>query len=283
MRSLVVFFGEDWFRGGRVSIRAATPTYELTSSDTIHNVKSDQEFRLPHTRAQAVADALRTEIMSGVIEAGTPLRQVELAQRFGVSTTPVREAFAALLREGLVVGDSHRGVVVFRPNLDDLRENYEIRIALEALATEKAAERISDHELAALDDILSQMRGVRDPIKYFALNRRFHAAIYQAAGRARLAALIERLRDAGHAYGNLFAVHAGEDRSQTELEHGAIMQALKAKAPSRAGKAMASHLRRNADFVAGQLRDGRGEAAGMRPNSDDRRGSKKSAERSAVR
>ena len=221
--------------------------------DTVHNVKSDQSFRLPHTRAQAVADALRTEILSGAIEAGTPLRQVELAQRFGVSTTPVREAFAALLREGLVVGDSHRGVVVFRPSLDDLHENYEIRIALESLATSKAAERITEPQLAGLDDLLAKMRGVRDPIEYFALNRRFHAAIYQAAGRARLADLIETLRDAGHAYGNLFAVRTGQDRTQTELEHGAIVDALRAKAPSRAAKAMATHLRRNADFVAEQL------------------------------
>lgn len=228
-------------------VRTVAPT------DTVHNVDSDQSFRLPHTRAQAVADALRREILAGEIEAGSPLRQVELAQRFGVSTTPVREAFAALLREGLVVGDSHRGVVVFRPSLEDLRENYEIRIVLESLATEKAAEKINEQQLAALDELLARMRGVRDPIEYFALNRRFHAAIYQSAGRARLAELIEKLRDAGHAYGNLFAVRSGDDRSQTELEHGAIVQALRAKAPARAAKAMATHLRRNADFVARQL------------------------------
>jgi len=257
-------------------------TTASTRLDIVHNVESGQEFRVPITRAQAVADALRTEIMSGVIEAGTPLRQVELAQRFGVSTTPVREAFAALLREGLVVGDSHRGVVVFRPSLDDLRENYEIRIALESLAAQKAAERISDQELADLDDLLAQMRGVRDPIKYFALNRRFHAGIYQAAGRTRLAALIERLRDAGHAYGNLFAVRAGEDRSQTELEHGVILQALKAKAPSRAAKAMAEHLRRNADFVAAQLTEGQSERSRVTTVGGDHRRSKKSAQSSAL-
>jgi DNA-binding GntR family transcriptional regulator len=245
-------------------------------------VKSDQEFRLPRTRAEAVADALRTEIMSGTIAAGAPLRQVELAKRFGVSTTPVREAFAALLREGLVVGDSHRGVVVFRPSLDDLHENYEIRIALESLAAAKAAERITEEELTALDDLLAKMRGVHDPIKYFSLNRRFHAAIYQAAGRPRLAALIERLRDAGHAYGNLYAVRSGQDRSQTEAEHGAIFQALKAKAPARSAKAMADHLRRNADFVAGQLTESANGRARTKTGGNDRKPPKKVARRSTA-
>ncbi len=249
------------------------------TTDKVHNVKSSQEFRLPHTRAQAVADALRTEIMAGVITAGTPLRQVEIAQRFGVSTTPVREAFAALLREGLVVGDSHRGVVVFRPSLADLQENYEIRIALEPLAAAKAAERISDHDLMALESLLAQMRSGTDPIERFAVNRRFHARIYKVAGRPHLAALIERLRDAGHAYGNLFTVRES-DRRQGELEHDAIVEALKARSPARAAQAMADHLQHNADFVASQLTDGRHDRP--TPSAKGRKRQRKLAPRAVV-
>ena len=65
-------------------------------------------------------------------QAGTKLRQVEIARRFGVSTTPVREALAALQREGLVRLHPQRGAVVFVPTVEDLREHYEIRAALEA-------------------------------------------------------------------------------------------------------------------------------------------------------
>ena len=230
-------------------------------------------FSLPHTRSQAVADELRAQIMSGALEAGTPLRQVELARRFGVSTTPVREAFAALLREGLVVGDTHRGVVVFRPSVEDLRENYEIRIALEPLAAAKAAGRITEAEVTELEALLGQMRRIADPIELFQLNRTFHARIYEIAARPRLATLIESLRDAGHAYGNLFAVRA-KDRSLAERDHEAILLALKARAPARAAKAMADHLAHNADFIAGEL-------SGDADNNNG--GSERPAKRQAVK
>src|ERR1700742_4105097 len=99
---------------------------------------------LGSTRAAAVAEELRRLILSGELPAGTRLRQVELAQRFNVSTTPVREAFTVLARQGLVRHDVQRGVVVFTPTVGDVLENYEIRIALESLATEIAAKAISD-------------------------------------------------------------------------------------------------------------------------------------------
>src|ERR1700759_28088 len=82
------------------------------------------------TRAAAVVAELRRLILSGELPAGTHLRQVELAERFGVSTTPVREALMVLGRLGLVRHDAQRGVVVFTPTVRDVLENYELRIAL---------------------------------------------------------------------------------------------------------------------------------------------------------
>ena len=72
------------------------------------------------TIAEQIANALRQEIVIGQLPAGTRLRQVEIAQRFGVSTTPVREAFGLLQSEGLVQIDTHRGVTVFLPTVQDL-------------------------------------------------------------------------------------------------------------------------------------------------------------------
>ena len=112
----------------------------------------------PPTRAGAVAEKLRRLIQSGEIAPGSRLRQNELAERFGVSTTPVREAFAELAREGIVRLDAHRGATVFQPSLDELIEIYEIRGALEPLATELAAARATDEELAELEAIHLKMR-----------------------------------------------------------------------------------------------------------------------------
>src|SRR3954464_9921262 len=116
---------------------------------------------VPATRSEAVAAELRRLITSGELAPGTHLRQTEIAARFGMSTTPVREAFMILAREGVVRQDAHRGVVVFEPSLEELTETYEIREALEALATELAAKRLTEDDLEALDTLVEQMRSAK--------------------------------------------------------------------------------------------------------------------------
>src|ERR1700716_4054466 len=113
---------------------------------------------LPRTRAGVVAGKLRELILSGEIAPGTHLRQAEVAQQFGVSTTPVREAFVSLAREGLVRRDAHRGVGVFSASVAELAEIYEIRAALESLSAELAATRLSADRLAAIARVVEHMR-----------------------------------------------------------------------------------------------------------------------------
>jgi DNA-binding GntR family transcriptional regulator len=200
------------------------------------------------TRASAVAEELRRLILAGEIQAGARLRQVELAERFNVSTTPVREAFTVLAREGFLRHDAQRGVVVFSPTPDDIRENYEIRIALEPLAAEIAARGITDGELRQLDDMLARMSKVKRQLDYQRLNREFHRTIYRAARRPRLLELIESLRDAFEAYIRFDAVMrpSPQYRDTAHTEHEAILQALHSGAPDAAAKRMKEHLTNNA-------------------------------------
>ena len=207
------------------------------------------------TRSSAVADEIRRLILSGELPPGTRLRQVELAARFGVSTTPVREAFRALVKEGLVHHDAQRGVVVFTPTVDDVQENYEIRLALEPLATERAARRISNAELDRLEDIIKRMRKTRRLMAYQALNRELHYTIYAAAGRRRMLEIIESLRDAFDAYVELDATVDADpvyDLGMQE-QHEAIYEALRARAPARARKLMHTHLEANRRHFAGAV------------------------------
>jgi DNA-binding GntR family transcriptional regulator len=201
------------------------------------------------TRAEAVAAEIRRLILSGELKAGTRLRQVELAARFNVSTTPVREAFTVLARQGLVRHDVQRGVVVFTPTVGDVLENYEIRIALESLATEIAAKVIGTSELERLDTVIARMRAVTDPFEYLALNREFHHTIYTAAQRPRLLEIIDSLRDAFEAYVQFDATVRPDPAyfANAHEEHEAIAAALHAKAPRRARRLMESHLKRNAE------------------------------------
>jgi DNA-binding GntR family transcriptional regulator len=197
---------------------------------------------IKRTLSESVADELREEIRSGAIAPGTRLRQLEVAERFGVSSTPVREAFSLLEREGLVVSTPHRGVLVFHPTVADLQETYEIRIPLEVLATQKAAGALSDEELDGLRSIVAGMRdAIADADRYTQLNREFHARIYAAARRPKLEKLITDLRDASSAYLRLHTAllpTAGESQE----DHEAILAALLERDGAGAGQAMQRHL-----------------------------------------
>ena len=202
------------------------------------------------TRAGLVADRLRQMIKSGELPPGTHLRQADFAARFGVSTTPVREAFVTLAREGLLRQDAHRGVIVFGPSVEELGEVYEIRTALEPLATQIATKQLSREDLDELERILAEMRGA-EPAHYLELNGQFHARIYRAAERPRLVELINGLRESSANYIGMNLEHYDVAyRAQTQAEHEEILAALRAGAPKRAARAMRDHLENSARHVA---------------------------------
>jgi DNA-binding GntR family transcriptional regulator len=207
----------------------------------------------PRTISGAVAARLRQEIVAGELPAGQRLRQVEIARRLGVSTTPVREALAALQREGLVALHPQRGAVVFLPSVDDLREHYEIRIALEELAAGKAAERFEPDWAAPLEALLQEMRTGPPAEAYLDLNQRFHSELYARSGRERLVEMIAGLRDASSAYLNIFRATDDFPVEHLDVEHHEILQACVANEPARASKAVRDHLTRTVDRVAVRL------------------------------
>lgn len=195
------------------------------------------------TIAEQVAAALRQEITTGQLAAGTRLRQIEIAQRFGVSSTPVREAFGLLQSEGLVQIDTHRGVTVFLPSIQDLIEHYEIRIALEVLATEKAAEHFQAQDAPALTAILDEIAATSDAVRFVVLNHQFHMQLYRLAGRPRLLTMIEDLRNASNAYLHLYAAaYLLRDTQRADREHRAILAACQTNDPPRAASIMRHHL-----------------------------------------
>jgi DNA-binding GntR family transcriptional regulator len=223
-----------------------------------------QQEQSHRTLAEWLANEMRQEIRSGDLPGGTHLRQTEVAKRFDVSSTPVREAFALLQRAGLLTSEPHKGVYVASPSVDDLRENYEIRIQLEAHATEKAVPNLAGDDLALLRELLDEMAPLsleREYQRYYELNEAFHDAIYSAANRPRLHALIRQLRDEPASFLGLFGrppLHL--DAHQSKAQHEAIFEACAAGDAGRAGAAMAAHLedalQRIAASLAGEGRPG---------------------------
>jgi DNA-binding GntR family transcriptional regulator len=205
---------------------------------------------VPTTRAEAVAAELRRMIQSRELGPGERLRQADIAARFGVSTTPVREAFTALAQEGFVRQDAHRGVVVFEPSLVELTETFEIRQALEPMATAMAAEQLTKDDLTALQRIVAEMRTAK-PRRYFELNRTFHRKIYAAAGRDRLYEIIEQLREVAASYIAMSVRQYDPSyRDQVHAEHEALLNALVERDGARAGSVVREHLRHNSEHIA---------------------------------
>jgi DNA-binding GntR family transcriptional regulator len=211
----------------------------------------------PQTLTEVTVEQLRAAIRSGELAPGSRLRQMETAKRLGVSSTPVREAFAALEREGLVVCTAHKGIVVFEPTLSDLQEAYQIRQLLEVFAVERAAPLMTDADLDDLSELLTQMEdlkdGEADQRRFLELNRTFHARIYSVAGMPRLERMISDLRDSSEAY---VAMHRslGRDEAQTNADHAAIVEACRERDATSAGEAMRAHLGHTMDALSSELR-----------------------------
>jgi DNA-binding GntR family transcriptional regulator len=207
----------------------------------------------PRTIAGQVAERLKAEILGGEREAGSRLRQVEIAQAYGVSTTPVREALAMLQREGLVRLHQQRGAVVFLPTVDDLRHHYEIRAALESLAAAKTAERFERAWAPPLVAMLDEMREAPPAARYLALNQAFHTTLYEHSDRPQLVAMIAGLRDASSAYLHIYRAQSDFPTARLDQEHRAILCACLDQDPRRAAAATREHLENTVEHVAARL------------------------------
>ena len=205
---------------------------------------------------QFVVKSLRAMIANGELAPGQQLRQAALAESFGVSTTPIREAFSELASEGLVVQATSRSVVVASAGIADLRENYEIRCALEPIATELATPNLTAAQLDHLDELLEEMSATDDIGYRRALNNEFHTAIYAAAERPRLLELITTLRDAAEIYVSVLeaAPSSEELRALADREHAEINAMLRARRAKQASKLVARHLSDNASRIEERLR-----------------------------
>jgi DNA-binding GntR family transcriptional regulator len=145
--------------------------------------------------------AIREWIFDGTLAPGQELRESALAERIGVSRTPVRSALSRLEAEGLVVYERYRRYTVARLTREEIDKVFELRVVLEGLAARRAADRIDAESLAELRRLNDEMRACIEPRdtettrRFDALNTAFHAIILRAADSARLEAMLSGLID----------------------------------------------------------------------------------------
>lgn len=147
--------------------------------------------------ADEVTDQLRDVILTGALQPGDRAGEAEISQRLRVSRGPVREALVRLEQEGLVVSEWHRGATVVDFTREDVTELATLRVALEGLAMGEAARSATAEDLARLQDVVEQMRTVRQGGPDEALIRldvEFHDIVYRAAHHGRLYAAWTTIR-----------------------------------------------------------------------------------------
>jgi DNA-binding GntR family transcriptional regulator len=209
--------------------------------------------------AEQVYLGLRQAIADGRIVAGERLREIDLAARYGVSRTPVREALKKLQAEGLVTDVPGRGLAVTKPTPEEIMDAYLMREVLEGLAARLAAERSIETDRMRLAVVLRQIRDAivsEDTQRAIALSNEFDRVLFQATRSQRLWNMIEDARASQGRLLRLSLQYPGR-LAQTAEERAEILQAIQDGDPEAAERATREHLRRARETrIAQSLEEG---------------------------
>lgn len=187
------------------------------------------EMLRQHSLTTLVQRELLHQIVNGDIPAGAKLNEAEIAAALGVSRGPVREAFRALDQAGLVRTEKNRGVFVRQVSIDEAREIYEVRAALDGLIGRLASQRIQPAQLSRLRAIVKKMHAAGralDSEAYFPLNLEFHEVLGEAAGNRALMANYRRVVNELNLYRREILARDAKGISISARDHEAIVNAV---------------------------------------------------------
>lgn len=194
---------------------------------------------------EVIFDTLREAIIVGELKPGERLMEVQLAEKMGVSRTPVREAIRKLELEGLVTMIPRRGVQVADLSVKDIMDVLEVRASLDGLATALSAERITEDELKELKHVYNQFvnyvekENLQGSIKK---DVEFHEIIYRSSRNDKLIQIASNLREQVHRFR---VIYLKDYRSHKDLvkEHAEILNAIEIKNPDLAQSLAKAHIK----------------------------------------
>ena len=189
---------------------------------------------------EVVFHTLRNAILTGDIEPGERLMEIKLAQKLGVSRTPIRK----LELEGLVVMAPRRGAQVAKITKNDMTEVLEVRAVLEGLAVELACDKITKQQLAQMHvEMVAFEKAVKsnDPVAIAERDVKFHDAIYHATGNRRLVQILNNLREQMYRY-RMEYIKDEDKRHELVKEHRKIVEAIEQGDRKKAKESIALHI-----------------------------------------
>lgn len=202
-----------------------------------------------------VFDTLREAIMDGSLKPGERLMEVQLAQKLGVSRTPVREAIRKLELEGTVTMIPRKGAYVAEVSLKDISEVLEVRAALEGLAATLAAEKMDESGLKLLQEKASEFEAAakdmnRDDL--IKLDVEIHEIIFQSTDNQTLMNLVDGLREQVQRF-RISYLSTMQNAEDIIVEHRELIGALLKKDPELARNAAEKHIRQIKQFILSNL------------------------------
>ncbi|ROQ36498.1 DNA-binding GntR family transcriptional regulator [Frondihabitans sp. PhB188] len=198
------------------------------------------------SKPASVLRALRAEIIAGTLPRGTRLKEDQLAERFGVSRVPVREALRQLETEGFVVAEKFKGVSVADSSPEAVVELMQIRRGLEVLAAQLAAGRRGGESADLLRAVVNEERSDQE-VEVQSPRFTFHRLVAAASGNARLDQMIERLV---HQTSWAFERVTQDEVASSGGDHAAVANAILRGSVVQAGLLMEEHLRRDEAIFA---------------------------------
>ena len=216
----------------------------LTGEPELQRVDRAQPSVAKITRAEELRLQLADEIVRGALAPGAALDETEIAKRFNVSRTPVREALRQLAASGLVEARAHRGAVVARPSVDRLTGMFEAMAELEALCAGLAAQRMSPVERQRLEAIHEELRNLShagNPERFHEVNERFHSAIYAGAHNAYIAEITLATRVRVQPFRRAQFRNLGR-LAKSQAEHDRVVVAIMRGDKVGAAGAMRAHI-----------------------------------------
>jgi DNA-binding GntR family transcriptional regulator len=196
------------------------------------------------TRAEELRRQLADDIVRGALRPGAPLEETEIARRFNVSRTPVREALRQLVASGLVEARAHRGAVVARPSIERLTGMFEAMAELEALCAGLAAERMTPIERYRLEAVHEELRLLSyagNPDRFHEVNERFHNTIYAGSQNAYIAEMTLSTRVRVQPFRRAQFRNLGR-LAKSHAEHDRVVAAIMRGDKAGATAAMRAHI-----------------------------------------
>lgn len=218
------------------------------------------------TLAEQIYEVLKGDLLSGALAPGAALLTRELLARYGCGISPLREAIARLVGEGLLIASGHRGVRIPLPSLADLDELYRLRTLLECEALKLAIAHGDDDWEAQIVAACHRLERAPLPqpanddgatvIEWETRHRVFHTALIASAPAPRLLRMVGQLTDQTERYRAIRLLRVDTTRLERDVaaEHRSLADATVARDP-KAMALLAEHLERTRAFVAGTLQD----------------------------